>query len=38
VRHVSGFCAERFGHEFSLQKKGFGGSFSTVGVSLLETS
>jgi hypothetical protein len=38
VHHVSGFGAERFGHEFSLGKRGFGGLFSAVGVSLVETS
>jgi hypothetical protein len=37
VRHVSGFGAERFGHEFSLLKRVWR-LFSTVGVSLLETS
>jgi hypothetical protein len=37
VRHVSGFCAERFGHEFSLEEVVWR-LFSTVGRSLSERS
>jgi hypothetical protein len=37
VRHVSCFCAERFGHEFLYQELVWQ-PFSTVGVSLSETS
>jgi hypothetical protein len=37
VRHVSGFGAERFGHEFSLEELVWR-LFSTVGRSLSERS